>query len=199
MRHLITTLAALTLPVAALSAAVPFVDLRIGGTTAAGISDVEADGTEGEWDDDISIKATALACPLGFGVTGGIMAGGSLVWQDKEGVIDGTDVTYQSTDLRAHVGYGFKPPVLGLHIEALLTLGVAFAELEAKQGGFEADDTSTDFQYGAEANVAYTFDSDFQIGAGLAYLLSKGEYDLGDTIDVEQDEFLVTLFVGYRL
>lgn len=199
MRSLIPTLAALSLPLAALPAASvdAFLDLRLGVSTTAGLADFEADGYDGEWDQPLIVQGTVMTSS-GLGLSGGFVYGATIAYQTKDGDVDGIDIDYTSTDLRAHLGYGVAI-LPALHVEALATVGAAFAEVEAAADSVSADDDNIDFQYGLDANLLYTMESDLQLGVGLGYRITDGEYDLGNEIDFEQDEFLVTAFIGYRL
>lgn len=184
----------LTLPLTLLSAATVdgFLDLRVGAGTTLGRAEVEVDNNDGEWDTPVTLRATAIVS--GGLNPGGLVYGATLAYQTKDGEIDDVDIDYNSTDLRAHLGYGLAL-IPEFHLEALATIGAAYAEVES----VDEDDTNIDFQYGGEINAIYTMSNSFQIGGGLGFILSNGEYDLGENVDLEQDELIATFFVGLRL
>lgn len=182
---------------AATAAALPAmdVDLRLGYGLRARSTDFTAEGagTQKEnWDSSNRMTVGAVIQPTPA-LTGAWLFGGRVALDLNS--LDASDTDYTNVALHVQAGYGFLLTPL-VRLELLPYVGLGYVDLEVAGDSGSA----TSIEFGAEAFVAVTLPSGFQLGGGVGYAWTTAEPTVnGTAVEIEQSGVIGTLFVGWRL
>lgn len=189
------TLAGLCAPLVAQDKVPAFVDMRLNLEIASLDYQIRNGDVWSDEEFDTGLRAgISWTGSLGLKSWGGIVWGLGGTFGYFEDDLGGADLRYQTWTGDMFIGYGFAI-FESLQIEAMPVVTVGRQYFKFGAGG--NNDAESFWQYGARANLVYTFGNGFQVGATSNVL--KADDTNGAPMQIVPGRFNVGIFVGARL